>query len=132
MTRAVIVPRHGGADVLEVQQAPVPEPADGQLLVEVAASGVNFIDVYRREGTYPTEPPFVLGGECAGRVVALGPEVDDFTVGDAVASAATASGSHATHALIEADQAVPVPDSVAPELAAAAMSARHDRPLPLR
>lgn len=116
-----MVPRHGGAEVLEVQQAPVPEPVGGQLLVEVAGSGVNFIDVYKREGVYPTDPPFVLGGECAGRVIALGAEVADFAVGDVVASAATASGSHATYALIDADQAVPVPDSVAPEVAAAAM-----------
>jgi NADPH:quinone reductase len=119
--RAVMVPRHGGADVLEVQQVPVPEPVGGQLLVEVAASGVNFIDVYRREGIYPTDPPFVLGSECAGRVVALGPEGAEFAVGDLVASAATASGSHTACTLIDADQAVPVPDSVAPELAAAAM-----------
>ncbi|MGI8678420.1 MAG: quinone oxidoreductase family protein [Jatrophihabitans sp.] len=119
--RAVVVPEHGGADVLQVQTRPVPEPGPGQLLVEVAASGVNFIDVYRREGVYPVDTPFVLGGECAGRVVALGDGVTDFAAGDVVATASTHDGSHATHALIDAANAVPVPDGVQPEVAAAAM-----------
>lgn len=119
--RAVVVPRHGGVDVLEVQDLDVPAPGPGQLLVEVAASGVNFIDVYRREGVYPTEPPFVLGGECAGRVVAVGDGVADVSVGDVVASASAGAGSHTTHALLDAATAVPVPDGVAADVAAAAM-----------
>lgn len=119
--RAVVVPRHGGADVLEVQDLDVPAPGPGQLLVEVTASGVNFIDVYRREGVYPTEPPFVLGGECAGRVVAVGDGVADVSVGDVVASASAGAGSHTTHALLDAATSVPVPDGVGADVAAAAM-----------
>lgn len=118
--RSVVVTAHGGVEVLEVQEQPVPEPGPGQLLVEVGASGVNFIDVYRREGVYPTEPPFVLGGECAGRVVSLGEGVTDFAEGDAVASASV-SGSHTTHALLDAATTVPVPAGVEVEVAAAAM-----------
>jgi NADPH2:quinone reductase len=70
--RAVVVREPGGVDVLEVQTRDVPEPGPGQLTVDVAASGVNFIDVYRRIGRYPVPTPFVLGGECAGRVRAVG------------------------------------------------------------
>lgn len=116
-----MVPEHGGADVLRLQESPVPEPGAGQLLVEVAASGVNFVDVYRREGVYPGEVPFVLGGECAGRVAAVGEDVTGFAVGDVVVSAAVPAGSHTSHALVPAAEAVPVPAGVDPELAAAAL-----------
>ena len=119
--RAVVVPEHGGVDVLRVEELARPEPGAGQLLVQVAASGVNFIDVYRREGRYPVETPFVLGGECAGRVVATGPQLTDIVVGDVVATAAAATGTHAEYALVDAVQAVPVPDGVDADVAAAAM-----------
>jgi NADPH2:quinone reductase len=118
--RAVVVPQHGGAEVLEVRQVPRPGAGPGEVVVEVAASGVNFIDVYRREGRYPAPTPFVLGGECAGRVVELGEGVTELAVGDVVASAA-AIGSHAEYAVVPVAQAVPVPAGMAPELAAAAL-----------
>lgn len=118
--RAVVVPRHGGADVLRVEDRPRPVPGPGQLLIRVAASGVNFVDVYRRAGVYPTQPPFVLGGECAGEVIRIGDGVPDLAVGDLVATAA-GSGTHATAALVDAAAAVPVPNGVDAESAAAAM-----------
>jgi NADPH:quinone reductase len=117
---AVVVTANGGPEVLEVQTRPVPELGPAQLMVEVAASGVNFIDVYRRQGVYPVPTPFVLGSECAGRVLAVGAEVADFAPGDIVATAA-ADGTHATAALVDAAQAVPVPAAVSPEQAAAVM-----------
>ncbi|MDQ2748459.1 MAG: alcohol dehydrogenase catalytic domain-containing protein, partial [Actinomycetota bacterium] len=106
--RAVVVTENGGPDVLEVQSRPVPTLGPGQLLVEVEASGVNFIDVYKREGVYPVPTPFVLGGECAGRVLAVGADVTEFAPGDIIATAA-AEGTHATIALVDAERAVPVP-----------------------
>jgi NADPH2:quinone reductase len=118
--RAVVVPEHGGVDMLEVREVPRPTAGVGELLIEVAASGVNFIDVYRREGRYPVPTPFLLGGECAGRVVEVGDDVADVSPGDVLASA-SASGSHAEYALVPADQAVPVPTGVSAELAAAAL-----------
>jgi NADPH2:quinone reductase len=118
--RAVIVAEHGGVEVLEVRRVPRPEPQEGELVVQVAASGINFMDVYRREGVYPGQPPLVLGSECAGRVVAVGRGVEDVREGDVVASAG-AMGSHAEYARIRAADAVPVPDGVEPELAAAVM-----------
>jgi NADPH2:quinone reductase len=117
--RALVVPENGGAGVLQVQTRPRPEPGPGELLVEVAASGVNFIDVYQREGVYKIETPFVLGMECAGRVLALGPGVEGFAEGDVVATA-SGSATHAGMTVIRAAVAVPVPDAVSADIAAAA------------
>ena len=75
---ALVVTRHGGIDVLAVEERPAPEPGAGEVLVEVAAAGVNFIDVYQREGIYPHDPPFVSGNEGAGTVVAVGAGVEGF------------------------------------------------------
>jgi NADPH2:quinone reductase len=119
--RAVVVPVNGGPEVLEVRTLPAPEPAADEVLLEVAASGVNFIDVYRREGVYPEALPFVLGQECAGRVVAVGSDVRNVALGDVLATAAADHGSHATLTAVPAEKAVPVPEAVAPDVAAAAM-----------
>ncbi len=118
--RALVVTAHGGRDVLEVQQLPVPEPGPNELLVQVAASGVNFKDVYLREAIYPGTPPFVLGDECAGHVVAMGHDVTDFSVGDEVATA-SGTGTHAEFALVPAAEAVAVPAGTALQTAAAVM-----------
>ncbi|HEV7204453.1 MAG TPA: quinone oxidoreductase [Jatrophihabitans sp.] len=118
--RAVIVTEHGNVDVLEVQDRPMPHVGAGELLVRVAASGVNFIDVYQREGIYPGTTPFGLGMECAGEVLAVGDGVDGVSVGDVVATA-EGHGTHATVSVVEAAKAVPVPDGVASDVAAAAM-----------
>jgi NADPH:quinone reductase len=120
LVRALVVTAHGGGDVLAVQERELPRPGTGDLRVEVAASGVNFIEVYERQGVYPTSPPFVLGTEGAGEVIAVGPDVTEFSVGDVVAWS-NASGSHASGVLVPADRAVAVPDGVAPEVAAAVM-----------
>ena len=118
--RALVVPRHGGPDVLKVQDAADPEPGPGEVLVEVGAAGVNFIDVYRREGVYPKPTPFVVGSECAGTVRAVGDGVAGVRAGDVVATADT-EGSHATLCVTRADRVVIVPQSVPVETAAAVM-----------
>lgn len=118
--RTVEVPVNGGPDVLEVRKVPRPVPGPGQVLVQVAASGINFIDVYRREGVYPVATPFALGTECAGRVVEVGPGVTDVAVGELVATE-SGIGTHAEYALVNAERAVPVPPGVDPEVAAAVM-----------
>lgn len=118
-TSAVVVTRHGGPEVLSVEDREVHQPGPGQVLVEVAAGGVNFIDVYRREGVYPTDPPFVNGVESAGTVRAVG-EGSDVAIGDRVAWA-MGSQTHAGLVLVDAASLVPVPDEVDLETAAAAM-----------
>ena len=117
-TTALVVPQHGGPEVLEVQEREVPEPGPGEALVEVAAGGVNFIDAYQREGIYPTEPPYVQGFEAAGTVRAVG-EGAEVAVGDRVAWSMTI-GLHAGMVLADSRALLPVPDGVDLETAAAA------------
>lgn len=116
--RVIEVPRHGGSDVLTVADRADPDPGPGEVAVVSFAAGVNFIDVYQRSGVYPTDPPFVLGQEGAGRVRAVGEGVTGVAVGDRVAWTGV-MGSYAEQVLVPADRAVPVPDAVDDETAAA-------------
>jgi NADPH:quinone reductase len=118
--RAVVVTRSGGAEVLELREERAPEAGPGQLLVVVEAAGVNYRDIYEREGSYGGAPPFVAGVEGAGTVAVLGDGVTEFSVGDRVAWV-SAQGSYAEQVVVEAAQAVPVPDGVSSELAAASL-----------
>lgn len=120
--RAITISRHGGPEVLTLEERPAPEAGPGELLVEVAAIGVNFRDVYEREGRggYGADLPLVVGIEGAGAVRALGPGAEGFQVGDRVAWAA-AQGSYAEQVVVGADKAVPVPEGVSDERAVAAM-----------
>jgi NADPH:quinone reductase len=118
--RAVQVAETGGPEVLTPTELPDPSPKPGEVLVEVAAVGVNFIDTYQREGRYPMALPYVPGLEGAGRVRAVGSGVRDVAVGDRVAWAEV-MGSYAELAVVPADKAVPVPDSVPDEQAVAAL-----------
>lgn len=120
MTRALMVTEHGDRSVLAVRDIEVGAPGADQIQVKVAAIGVNFIDVYKRQGVYPQETPFVLGEEAAGEVVAVGSSVTDFAVGDRVAWAQFSS-SAAELVNVDAVRAVPVPDGLELEVAAAAM-----------
>jgi NADPH2:quinone reductase len=118
--RALVVPRHGDSSVLEVQDREVGPPGDGEVQVEVAAVGVNFIDVYQRQGVYPIPVPFVSCSEGSGTVTAVGAGVEDVAVGDRVA---WGQGLGAGGSLVNrtADTLVPVPDGVELDMAAAAM-----------
>ncbi|MGQ0838540.1 quinone oxidoreductase family protein [Actinokineospora sp.] len=120
MPKAVLVSELGGPDVLTHTDVEPREPGPGEVLVRVAAAGVNFIDTYHRTGLYPLPLPVVLGLEGAGTVEALGADVTDVAVGDRVAWA-DALGSYAEYAVVKASSAVPVPDGVSDETAAAAM-----------
>ncbi|WNB84811.1 quinone oxidoreductase [Cellulomonas sp. ATA003] len=116
--RAIRATAAGGPDVLSLDDLPAPSPASGEVLVDVAAAGVNFIDTYRRSGVYPMPYPHVVGSEGAGRVVAVGDGVDDLAVGDRVAWSG-AAGSYAEQVAVPAREAVPVPDGVDDDVAAA-------------
>jgi NADPH2:quinone reductase len=117
---AILVKALGGPEVLEYGEIERPSPGPGELLVEVSAAGVNYIDTYHRRGIYPREVPFVLGQEGAGTVLEVGPGVSDFAVGDRVAWM-DGTSSYAEQTVIKADIAVPVPDGLGDEEAAAAM-----------
>jgi len=90
--QAIAITATGGPEVLTPTESPDPTPGDGQLLVRVAAAGVNYIDTYFRTGTYPVELPYVVGQEGTGEVLGCGAGVEEFAVGDRVAWC-TAPGS---------------------------------------
>ena len=118
--RAVRVTKAGGPDVLEVADVDAPAPGPGEVLVEVAAAGVNYIDTYQREGIYPMETPYVPGMEGSGRIAARGEGVAGVAVGDRVAWAETL-GSYAEQVVVPWEKAVPVPDGVADDVAVGAL-----------
>lgn len=118
--RAVVASQAGGPEVLTVTDRPGPEPGPGELVVELAAAGVNFIDTYRRSGVYPADYPHVPGSEGAGVVVGVGEGVTGVSEGDRVAWE-SAPGSYAERVVVPADRAVPVPGAVPLTTAAALM-----------
>jgi NADPH2:quinone reductase len=118
--QAIRASRFGGPEVMAVETLALPEPGPGEVRVRVHAAGVNFIDVYQRTGLYPVALPAKLGLEGAGEVEALGPGVQDLTLGDRVAWSDT-PGSYATHVIAQAARLVPIPPAVSFEAAAAVM-----------
>src|ERR1041385_9261727 len=109
--KAVQVKETGGPEKMEVAEVPKPSPGAGQALVKIAASGVNFIDVYFRIGLYKADLPITLGSEGAGTVDAVGPEVTEVAAGDRVAYT-MARGSYAEYAVVPAAQLVKLPEAV--------------------
>jgi NADPH2:quinone reductase len=109
--RAVVVTRHGGSEVLVAQDVPEPQPGDDELLVDVEAIGVNYRDIYEREGAYGGDPPYVAGVEGAGTVAGTGERV----------AWKSAPGSYAERVAVPAEEAVPVPEGVSSELVAAVL-----------
>jgi NADPH:quinone reductase len=118
--KSIQIKQTGGPEVLQVADVPIPQPKPNEAVVKIAASGVNFIDTYQREGRYKVPLPFVLGQEGAGTVTAIGSEVKSLKPGDRVAWASVL-GSYAEYAAVPAERLVPVPASVSDQQAAAAM-----------
>ena len=119
--RAVLVHETGGPEVLVVQDLPTPEPGPGELRVDVAAAGVNYIDIYYRTGAYPLQTPFVVGSEGAGVVSAVGSGVTGLQVGDHVAWAMVPGAGYAEQVVVPAGRAVPVPTGIDDETAGAVL-----------
>jgi NADPH2:quinone reductase len=118
--KAIQVKETGGPEKMELVDLPQPVPGPGQALVKIAASGVNFIDVYFRVGLYKAELPATLGSEAAGTVDSVGAGVTEFAPGDRVAYA-MARGSYAEYAVVPAAQLVKIPPAIDFQTAAAAM-----------
>lgn len=116
--RAIQATTAGGPDVLELVELPDPVPGPGEVLVRVAAAGVNFIDTYRRGGVYPMPFPHVVGSEGAGVVERIGDDASDVEVGDHVAWS-DAPGSYAELVVVPAARTLPVPADVPLDVAAA-------------
>ena len=117
---AIQITQNGGAEVLIPREIPTPTPGPGEVLIKIEASGVNFVDVYIREGRYPGKLPLVLGQEAAGTVTALGPDVAGVKVGDRVAWCHI-PGTYAEFATAPVSRLVAIPEGIGFQQAAAAM-----------
>jgi NADPH:quinone reductase len=120
--RVIEIERRGGSEVLTVAERAEPEPGPGQVVVRIAAAGVNFMDIYQREGVggYNAPLPLVLGAEGAGTITAVGAGVTGLAAGEQVAWAGLGS-SYAEQAALPADRLVPVPAGISAQVAAAVM-----------
>ncbi|HZQ23095.1 MAG TPA: quinone oxidoreductase [Terriglobales bacterium] len=118
--KAIQLKQVGGPEVLQVSDIPIPQPKFNEALVKISAIGVNFIDVYNREGRYKVPLPFTLGQEAAGAVTGLGKDVQNLRVGDRVAYTSVL-GSYAEYAAVPADRLVKIPEGVDDRQAAATM-----------
>ncbi|QZE24761.1 quinone oxidoreductase [Brevibacterium casei] len=118
MTQAVRAMQAGGPEVLEFAEIETPSPGPGEVLVDVEAAGVNFIDTYRRSGVYPMDYPHVVGVEGTGRIAEVGEGVESYRVGDRVAWH-EGPGSYATQVVVATDNLLAVPEGVSAEVAAA-------------
>jgi NADPH2:quinone reductase len=118
--KAIQVKQVGGPEVMKLVELPVPLPKANEAVVKIAAAGVNFIDVYQREGRYKVALPFVPGQEAAGTVTAVGAEVTTVKPGDRVAWTSIL-GAYAEYAAVPADRLVATPQAVTDQQAAAAM-----------
>jgi NADPH2:quinone reductase len=118
--KAIQIQQPGGAEALQLVDIPVPKPKPNEAVVEIAAAGVNFIDVYLREGRYKAPLPFVNGQEASGVVSEIGADVKTVKPGDRVAYAGPL-GAYAEYAAVPAERLVPIPSGVSDRDAAAAM-----------
>lgn len=114
--RAIQVRETGGPEVLTVSEVPDPEPGAGELLIDVAVAGVNYIDINQRAGRYPMDLPLKIGLEGTGTIRALGAGVSGFAVGERVAWPHT-FGSYAERTVAQAGRVIKVPDGVDDEVA---------------
>ncbi|KRR22199.1 quinone oxidoreductase [Bradyrhizobium lablabi] len=119
MTSAIRIESTGGPDVLRLEQVEQEAPKSGQAWIEHDAIGVNYLDVTQRNGAVPIPLPSGLGLEGAGRVTAIGPDVENVAVGDRVGYALGPLGSYAIGRLYPANRLVKLPDAITSEDAAA-------------
>lgn len=119
--RAIVVSENGGPDVLAIAEQPDPEPGPDEVVVDVAASGVNFADIAKRTGRMPEQLPFIPGHEGAGVVCSVGSQVSGVTAGDRVGWAwPGVLGGYAERVAVPAQLIVPLPPQIGPSTAAAA------------
>lgn len=121
MTKAVRIHNAGGPEVMNLEEVEIGEPGSGEIRLRHTAIGLNFIDVYFRNGAYPIPTPFTLGFEAAGVVGSVGADVSDIAVGDRVAYASQPIGAYAEERLMPAERVVKLPDRIDDKIGAAIM-----------
>lgn len=117
MSKAVVIDRPGGPEAFRLEERPDAAPGPGEIAVDNAAIGVNFIDIYQRKGLYPLSMPAVLGQEGAGKIAAIGPGVDGFRPGERVAYL-SGGGAYAARSVAPAAMAAPIPEAISDGTAA--------------
>ncbi|MDC0850955.1 quinone oxidoreductase [Candidatus Pelagibacter sp.] len=110
--KAVIINKTGGPEVLEFKDIQLEDPKFGEVLIKNEAIGLNYIDTYHRSGLYPVELPSNIGMEGAGVIEKIGPDVNDFKVGDRVTYASMPIGSYSTHRIFPTKKLVKVPEGI--------------------
>ena len=110
--KAVIINKTGGPEVLKFKDIQLEDPKSGEVLIKNEAIGLNYIDTYHRSGLYPVELPSNIGMEGAGVIEKVGPDVNDFKVGDKVAYASMPIGSYSTHRIFPTKKLVKVPEGI--------------------
>ena len=110
--KAVIINKTGGPEVLELKDIKLEDPKSNEVLIKNEAIGLNYIDTYHRSGLYPVELPSNIGMEGAGIIKKVGPDVNDFKVGERVAYASMPIGSYSTHRIFPTTKLVKVPEGI--------------------
>ncbi len=118
-TNAIVIHENGSPDIMHWKEVDVPAVKANQVLVRVVAAGLNYIDIYHRTGLYPVPLPTILGLEGAGIVEEVGSDVDTIKVGDKVGYCVAGLGAYANYRVINANQLIPLPKNISPEIAAA-------------
>ena len=118
--KAIRIHQFGGPEVLQYEEVPTPVPGPGEVLVKLAAAGLNYSDVHQRTGHFPNKLPYTMGREGSGTVAAVGPQVTSFTEGDPVAYTGV-PGAYAEYALVPAERLVRMPGGLDVKVGAAAM-----------
>ncbi len=122
MTKAIRIHQTGGPEVLKWEEISLADPGPGEIRLRHTAIGLNFLDTYVRSGLYPAkEFPCILGGEAAGIIEEIGPEVDGLEVGQRIAYAGGSMGAYSEKRIFAARLAVPLPDGISDQTAAAMM-----------
>ena len=120
--KAVKIKKNGGHEVLDIEEITLRKPVKDEVLIEHAAIGLNYIDIYHTSGLYPLMMPSGLGMEASGIIKEVGPDVSNFSVGDRVAYAALPLGSYSSHRIYKTKNLVKVPKEIDLNIAAARMT----------
>ena len=120
--KAVKIEKNGGPEVIEIEEITLDKPGNDEVLIEHVAIGLNYIDNYHRSGLYPLKLPSGIGIEASGIIKEVGPNVENFSVGDKIAYAAMPLGAYSTHRIFPSKNLVKVPDGIDLTLAATLMT----------
>ena len=117
--KAIEISKFGGPETCKVKDVPIPRCGRGEVLVKISFTGINYLDIYKREGIWGGELPFILGTEGAGTVASIGTDVINVAAGDNVVFRGSVTGTYAEYAVVPAWLTYPLPDDVSPEVTVA-------------